>query len=166
MLPALTEEDVKIINGSQDFFAYDGYRTDVVRAAFNGIDSCAKNISDPNWPICSATNTANKYGHSFEDGWGIGYAADTAVPWLYNTAAYLRRQLRYLTTEFPSDGGIYVSEFGFSEVGESARSDEYIITWDTRRAIYFRDYLTECLLAIHEDGINLRGTLAWSIVVS
>lgn len=69
MLPTLSDEDKSHLRGSADFFALDGsathlefkptsthilltpsYRTDISRAALNGIAACAANQSDPNWP--------------------------------------------------------------------------------------------------------------------
>lgn len=50
MLPALNESDLGLVRGSASFFAWDGYRTDVARAAPNGIDACAANQTDVNWP--------------------------------------------------------------------------------------------------------------------
>ncbi|KAL8287575.1 hypothetical protein RQP46_003433 [Phenoliferia psychrophenolica] len=154
MLPALSEEDKSYIKGSADFFALDGYRTDISRAALNGIEVCAKNQSDPNWPVCE--EGSNAYAHSYPAGWAIGQ--------LVNTAPFIRGQLKNLVERFPAKEGIYFSEFGFAEPFEYDRSELYQITWDGLRYQYNTDYLNELLLAIHEDGIDVRGAFAWSYI--
>ncbi|KAK4704849.1 hypothetical protein P7C70_g1359, partial [Phenoliferia sp. Uapishka_3] len=166
MLPALSADDKELIKGSADFFALDGYRTDISRAALNGIATCAKNLSDPNWPVCE--ESANAYAHSYPDGWAIGQSADPLSSWLVNSAPFIRGQLKNLVARFPAKEGIYFSEFGWAEPFEYLRTELYQITWDGLRTQYIRgrfsDYLNELLLAIHVDKIDLRGAFAWSYI--
>jgi len=162
ILPALTKEDQELIKGTGDFYAIDSYATIAAKAAPNGIEACARNISDPNWPICQdASGDIPQYTHS--TGWALGASADPLSPWLADTSSLLRYQLRWLTDNFPAPGGIYISEFGFAEPFEYLRTEMYQITWDERRSNYLLDYLNEALLAIHEDGIPLKGTFIWSL---
>ena len=85
-----------------------------------------------------------------------------------DTSQLLRYQLKWLTSSYPSPGGIYITEFGFVEPVsiikcriytaishhpgfqyESLRTELYQITWDAGRSDYLLDYLNEALLAIH-----------------
>ncbi|KIJ57308.1 glycoside hydrolase family 1 protein [Sphaerobolus stellatus SS14] len=162
ILPRFTKDDRKLIKGSADFYAIDAYATQVAKAPPGGIDACARNISDPNWPICRDISKSSMQ-YSTHSGWALGAAADPLSPWLSAVPNLLRYQLRWLTDNFPSKGGIYLSEFGFAEPYEYDRTELYQITWDERRSNYILDYLNEALLAIHEDGIPLKGAFVWSM---
>lgn len=61
-----------------------------------------------------------------------------------------------------AQGGIAVTEFGISEPYEALRKDLPSIVTDPIRSAYYRDYLEAILIAISE-GVNVVGTLAWSI---
>nr|BCO16662.1 beta-glycosidase [eukaryotic synthetic construct] len=162
MLPALTDEDKGYIKGSGDIFAIDGYRTDISHAALNGIANCIRNQSDPNWPVCE--EGSDPFAHVYPSGFAIGQSADPLSSWLVNSAPFIRDQLKFLTQTYPAKGGIYFSEFGWAEDAEYDRQLLYQITWDGLRTQYLTDYLSQLLLAVHKDGINLRGALTWSFV--
>ncbi|KAM0787236.1 hypothetical protein ACM66B_006473 [Microbotryomycetes sp. NB124-2] len=72
--------------------------------------------------------------------------------------------LKYIASNFPSKGGIYITEFGFSPAGEAERQNLAPILWDEARQLYYRDYLMELLYATNVDKIDVRGALAWSIL--
>ena len=55
-----------------------------------------------------------------------------------------------------------ITEFGISEPYEAQRTNLASILIDPLRSAYYRDYLTAILIAISE-GVNVVGTLAWSI---
>lgn len=149
LLPDLTSEDMALIKGSADFYAIDGYRTNIASAPANGIDACIANASDPNWPACQDGSAAGQY--TTAEGFALGPPADPNANWLYNTAQYLRYQFQQLKIHYPYNK-IYLSEFGFAEPFSYARDSQYQILTDTDRTAYYLDYLTECLNAIKEDG--------------
>lgn len=64
---------------------------------------------------------------------------------------------------FHLKGGIVVSEFGLPEPYESSRTDLHSIVIDPLRSRYYREYMRSILMAMAE-GINVVGTLAWSIL--
>lgn len=160
-LPDLTDSDKALIKGSADFYAIDGYRTNIAAAAPNGINACLANISDPNWPVCQDNSNTGQY--STLQGFALGPPADPFADWLYNTAPFLRYQLKVLKQYF-NYNKIYISEFGFAEPFSYMRTDQYQILFDTDRTAYYQDYLAEAMVAIHEDGIPLAGVFAWSLV--
>ncbi|WVQ99492.1 hypothetical protein IAU59_006627 [Kwoniella sp. CBS 9459] len=160
ILPRFTDEQKAMIKGTADFFAIDGYRVGYVTAPPAGFEACIANTSDPLWPVCNQVNFYEPTPYA----WGLADFADPRVPWLQNTWKFVRGFLKDLTQRYPTDGGIYLSEFGFAEPEENEQAYKYIVTTDTKRELYFLSYLGEVLKAIHEDGIDVRGTFAWSLV--
>ncbi|WWC61993.1 uncharacterized protein I303_104580 [Kwoniella dejecticola CBS 10117] len=160
ILPRFTEEQQAMIKGTADFFAIDGYRVGYVTAPPAGFEACIANQSDPLWPTCNQVN----FFESTPYEWGLADFADPRVPWLQNTWRFLRGALKGLTEQYPTSGGIYLSEFGFAEPEENEQAYKYIAITDTKRELYFASYLGEVLKAIHEDGTDVRGTFAWSLV--
>jgi len=160
ILPRLTAEDKALIKGSADFYAIDAYRTNGAKAVPN-LRSCIGNITQPEWPVCQGLSNTDQYATI--DNFAIGPPADPFTAWLYNTAAYLRYQLTTLM-KFYNPKSIYITEFGFSRPFEYARQDLYAILFDTDRAAYYQDYMTEALLSVVEDGVPLKGVYAWSFV--
>lgn len=166
LLPNFTAAETKMIKGSADFFAIDGYRTNVGRAVGN-FEQCKTNSSDPFWPVC-IYNADSASTSILESGWALGATADPRVDWLMSTGGQLRDQLKWLHTTYPSPK-IYLSEFGFAEpyewlFGEISDNQLFRIKEDYVRANYFVDYLNEALLSIHEDKVPLAGAFAWSLL--
>nr|BCO16663.1 beta-glycosidase [eukaryotic synthetic construct] len=160
-LPEFTAAEREQIQGSADFYAIDGYRTNIASAAPNGIDACLRNASDPNWPVCQDNSNTGQYATL--EGFALGPPADPNANWLYNTAPYLRYQFKVLKENF-NYKKIYLTEFGFAEPFSYLRQDLYALLYDTDRTAYYQDYLAQCMLAIKEDGIPLAGVFAWSFV--
>ncbi|KAJ8933570.1 hypothetical protein NQ314_013925, partial [Rhamnusium bicolor] len=78
------------------------------------------------------------------------YAADiSVVPW------GLRNLLVWLKNTY-GDIEIIITENGLSD--RSGTLDDY------HRVAYFQTYLSACLDAIYEDGVNLSTYVAWSII--
>jgi len=155
--------EAKLIAKSGDFFAIDAYATGVSKAAPGGIAACVNDRASPFWPIC-ADNTNNTVQWSTSDGWALGAGADFLAPWLRDAFRYLRLQLKYMSETYPAPGGLYLSEFGFTEPFEELRTDLYNIKWDQVRSDYLLDYLNEVLLSIHVDKVPLKGAFIWSYV--
>jgi beta-glucosidase len=92
----------------------------------------------------------------------------------------VRPFLADLAKRYPTEGGIYLSEFGFSEPFENeyayqlaaarhgvlrlSKTFIYQITQDSGRTAYFNSYLGEVLKGIVEDGIPIKGVFGWSMV--
>jgi len=159
LLPKFTEEEKKLIKGSCDFFALDGYTAFYVKSLPpSSFSSCVTNRTHPAWPDCASSSSITP------DGFGIGPAADNGVSWLKSTPVAIRKFLNHITKElFPSVKEIMVSEFGFAEPFESDYTNLQDAIWDLRRADYLQGFLDNILLAIHEDDINVTGAFAWSI---
>ncbi|KAK4048912.1 hypothetical protein OIV83_004468 [Microbotryomycetes sp. JL201] len=161
VLPALTAAEKKMIKGSGDFFAWNGYATTAAMGAPTGVENCARNPSDLNWPMYLGghISISTRIHQTTAD--ILHFRHDVR---LFNSVRYTRRMLKYISEKYPTKGGIYITEFGFSPAGEAERQNLAPILWDEARQIYYRNYLTELLYATNVDKIDVRGALAWSIL--
>lgn len=97
--------------GTSDFWSFDPYTTGFATSPPNGIDACASNSSDPNWPMCVINTNVQ------QDGWLNGQAS---YAYAYIAPQYVRQQFGYVWDTFrPS--GILVAEFGFNPFMEYAK---------------------------------------------
>ena len=95
------------------------------------------------------------------DGQLLGEKSDALTEqWLMNTAGTLRRHLKYLYDKYHASE-IYITELGWAERGEASKTDLADIRNDDGRQRYFRDHLSEMLLAIYKDGVPLAGCFIW-----
>lgn len=159
LLPKFTEQEKKLIKGSCDFYAIDGYTAFYAKSLSPSFCfSCITNRTDPAWPECAPTSS------SAPDGFGVGPAADNGASWLKSTPVGIRKFLNHITKElFPSVKEIMVSEFGFAEPFESECTNLQDAIWDLRRTDHLQWFLDNILLAIHEDEVNVTGAFTWSI---
>ncbi|KAK4985077.1 hypothetical protein LTR50_006190 [Elasticomyces elasticus] len=159
-LPAFTEEQKTLINGTSDVFAHDAYTSQFYFAPDDGIAACIANSSNPLYPSCANTS----YAYSASDGgWLIGPAADPGSPWLHKATDWVPAFLRYIQDTWKPPGGVAVTEFGFAEPFEYSKKIRADILFDPIRSSYYHDYLQAILIAISE-GVNVVGCLAWSLV--
>lgn len=157
LLPQLSAENIRLVKGSQDFYAIDPYQTFVVAEPPGGIEACANNSSSPYWPTCAVSSAV------MADGFPTGPAADVHSEWLWSDPSGIRGILNKIMELFPTVPDIIVSEFGFVEPGEGDRTVLSEILWDLRRADYYQGYLDNILAARVVDGVNVSGAFAWAI---
>merc|ERR1711862_448434 len=79
-------------------------------------------------------------------GWAV-------VPW------GLRRMLEYCQKEYPTPGGIFVTENGCAVKEDDVESAKN----DTFRVEYFQGYIAQVHQAI-QSGADVRGYFAWSLM--
>lgn len=152
-LTGLTDAQLQYINSTADFLALDPYSAQYVYPASGGIEACAANASDPLWPYCSEVTNVQS------DGWLMG---DPSNDYCYIAPQYVRQQLGYVWNVF-KPSGILMTEFGFNQMNDSLRNVN-AQRYDLERTLYYQDYLNEVLKAVHEDGINMLGAIAWSLM--
>ncbi|KAK5137436.1 hypothetical protein LTR08_009015 [Meristemomyces frigidus] len=159
LLPNFTAAQSAMVLGSCDFFAIDGYTTDIIAAPPGGIATCAANSSDPNYPTCIMQSQVTA------SGWDVGFAADPGASWLKSVPSGLRTFLNYLQTTYTGPRGkdIVLSEFGFAEPFENNFTALPDATYDRLREDYFAGYLNSLLEALVEDGVNVTGAVAWGV---
>jgi beta-glucosidase/6-phospho-beta-glucosidase/beta-galactosidase len=180
-LTPFTKEQKAQINGTCDIFAHDAYTSDFIMAPDSGIADCVANTSHLLFPACY--NTTKLYANDY---WAIGPASDPGSPWLNKATDWVPAFLHYMEDTWkprvsshssasaspsPScnslvltttQGGVAITEFGISEPYEALRTSLSSIVTDPLRSAYYRDYLSAILIALSE-GVNVVGTLAWSI---
>jgi beta-glucosidase/6-phospho-beta-glucosidase/beta-galactosidase len=177
-LPAFTDEQKQVLNGSADLFAHDAYTSNLffgkslpaqiithplmkrLPAPDSGVSACLSNQSNPLYPGCF--NQSWNYAPS-NGAWNVGPAADPASPWLHKATDWVPAFLSYIQNTWKPRGGIAVTEFGFAEPFEALKQIKEDILWDPVRTAYYHDYMQAILVAISE-GVNVVGCLAWSIV--
>lgn len=153
MLDALTDEQIQLINGTVDFWAFDPYGAQSATFPEEGFEACTSNSSHPLWPSCVEVSTTQA------DGWKMGVISDGPA---IMAPSYVRKQFGYVWNTFrPS--GIMVTEFGFAQYADGETPVD-AQRYDFERTMYLQNFLTETLRAVHEDGVNVIGALAWSWV--
>jgi beta-glucosidase/6-phospho-beta-glucosidase/beta-galactosidase len=158
-LRPFTSAEKSEINGSCDIFMHDAYTSQFYMAPDGGIAACTSNISHPLYPSC--VNSSYTLPSS-SGGWNIGYAADPGSPWLHKATDWVPAFLHYMQDTW-HPRAIAVTEFGFAEPFEELKQLVGDIRFDLARTAYFHDYMQGILMAMSE-GVNVVGTLAWSIL--
>lgn len=158
-LPELTADDQKRLSGSADFFATDYYNSAVskhLNDTTNG--QCIGNNTHPSWPNCAESS------YTLSNGWALGeqFPDKTCAAWLTATAGMLSRHLEYIAKRWPTRKGIYVTEFGWAEKDEAAKTEAYDIRMDDGRQNYYSSYLNELLLAVNRNNTPVSGVYMWS----
>ncbi|KFY45860.1 hypothetical protein V494_00726 [Pseudogymnoascus sp. VKM F-4513 (FW-928)] len=148
----LTEDQLKLIHNTMDFFSFDPYSSTLATSPPGGIDACASDPTNPLWPTCVEIVNFDS------NGWLIGDSS--AVAYSFIVPAHVRQQFTFVWNTYRPPG-ILVAEFGFPGTGDTYKSLEEQ-RYDLEKTIYYQAFLTEMLKAIHEDGVNVIGALAWA----
>ncbi|GKT62964.1 beta-glucosidase A [Colletotrichum tofieldiae] len=150
-LDPLTNEQIARINGTMDYWAFDPYGAQYATDPEGGYNACAANVSNPLWPSCVELSTTQA------NGWKMGAVSEGGA---LIAPAYVREQFGYVWNMYrPS--GIMVAEFGFPQYADTETPFD-AQRFDFERTMYYQNFLTETLRAIHLDGVNIIGALAWS----
>ena len=134
-LPEFSEAEKALLKGSADFFGLNHYGTGWFAAT-----------KEPGWDMT--------YGTSSEEGFVQGQST-----WLYGAGWGLRKLLNWVKRRY-NNPEIYVTESGWSVAAQTAEEAAN----DTQRVMYFANYTSEVLSAILEDGVDVRGYFAWSLL--
>ncbi|KAE8144486.1 glycoside hydrolase superfamily [Aspergillus avenaceus] len=152
LMTPLTDDQLKRINGTVDFWSFDPYTAQYASPPPQGTEACAANTSDPLWPTCVTLSNIQA------NGWLMGQASNA---YAYLAPQYVRQQLGYIWNTFRPPG-ILIAEFGFNPFLEANRTLD-AQRYDLERTLYYQGFLTETLKSIHEDGVRVIGALAWSL---
>eukprot|EP00931_Biecheleriopsis_adriatica_P046375 TRINITY_DN26621_c0_g1_i1.p1 TRINITY_DN26621_c0_g1~~TRINITY_DN26621_c0_g1_i1.p1 ORF type:complete len:729 (+),score=105.29 TRINITY_DN26621_c0_g1_i1:42-2189(+) len=134
-LPNFTAEERVLLDGSADFYGLNHYGT--------------------GWYASSVEPGADtSYGKLSEEGFPEAQSA-----WLYGAGWGLRKLLNWVNRRYHHPV-IYVTEGGWSLAASSPEQG----AMDLDRALYYANYTSEMLKAIREDGVNVRGYFAWSLL--
>ncbi|XP_006817623.1 lactase/phlorizin hydrolase-like [Saccoglossus kowalevskii] len=137
-LPEFTEDEKAFIKGTGDFFALNQYTTTVVVDMY-------RNDTEPHYELDQDVHRWQ------EDEWPTsGSSWLRPVPWGF------RRLINWIRKEY-GELDVYVTENGVSTNDTDNLNDESRIT-------FYKAYTNEMLKAILEDGVNVKGYFAWSLL--
>ncbi|XP_028285147.1 cytosolic beta-glucosidase [Parambassis ranga] len=136
-LPSFSDDDPAIL-GTADFFALNYYTSRKVKAGGGcGQTLCMKSDRDAEELLDSS--------------WPI-----SGVSWLAVVPHGIRKLLKYIKDTF-SNPAVYITENGFPQVGP-------LQIEDVERCEFYKDTIAEVDKAIQEDGVNVCGYFAWSLM--
>ncbi|KAH1007438.1 hypothetical protein HUJ04_004669 [Dendroctonus ponderosae] len=136
-LPELTEEEIDYIKGTFDYFGLNIY-TGLLVSYLPDDD-----IGTPNY-------WSDKGNHLYSDAsW-----PESSTDWLRYVPFSIRKLVNYINDRY-NPGEIFVTENGWADTGEIDDQD---------RVRYYRGYLSNLLEAILDDGVNVVGYTAWSLL--
>ncbi|KAJ7375341.1 glycosylceramidase [Desmophyllum pertusum] len=140
-LPSFTEEEKKMVKGSSDYFGLNHYSTDKVANKPSGddqsltADEAFSKSGDPAWP-----------------NWVNGHVAPFGF----------RKLLKYVKDNY-NDPMIIVTENGVAAPGEVNKTGPNRLD-DVFRVDYYKGYTNAMLKAIIDDGVNVKGYMAWTLM--
>lgn len=146
-LPEFTEEERKLVQGSNDFYGMNHYTANYIR----------HKDTEP-----EADDFLGNLETLFTSKSGQGIGPETQSFWLRPNPQGFRELLGWISNRYGKPK-IYVTENGTSLKGENDLSREEILD-DEFRAEYFRSYLKALSEAVEEDGVNVMGYMAWSLM--
>lgn len=136
-LPQFTPEESDILRGSFDFIALTHFTSDKVRPADEGTGDHPSHTTD-----------VGVYRYR-DPNWG-----GSAASWLKLFPSGIRSLMVWIKDNF-NNPAVLVTGNGFADWGEIE---------DFNRANYHKYYLYETLRAMFEEGCNIIGYTAWSLV--
>ncbi|XP_050343356.1 myrosinase 1-like [Nymphalis io] len=138
-LPNFTPEEVDMVRGSSDFFGLNHYTSYLM----------SPSTMEPTWKVPS---TDHDTGVKIEQNpnWPI-----PGAEWLSVYPPGFRKLLNWITKNYGTNIPIVVTENGVSDFGGLT---------DFVRVSYYNKYLYQLLLAMHEDGCNVAGYFAWTLM--
>ncbi|KAJ0171322.1 hypothetical protein K1T71_012872 [Dendrolimus kikuchii] len=137
-LPEFSKEEIELVRGTFDFYALNHYTSRLARHAEPGEELHL---------LGDAPDINGKFLVNPE--W-----TRTASDWFFVNPEGLRRLLVWLKKQY-GDIKILITENGYA----SGAGLE-----DVERINYYRDYLEQVLVAIKEDGVNVVGYTAWTLM--
>ncbi|RYP25455.1 hypothetical protein DL767_008373 [Monosporascus sp. MG133] len=146
-LPKFTPEELALVKGSNDFYGMNHYTADYVKHG-DGNPAPEDFLGD------LTTHAYNKHGEC------IG--PETQSFWLRPNPQGFRKLLNWLSKRYGYPR-IYVTENGTSIKGENDLPKDEILN-DQFRCDYYNAYVNAMAQAVTEDGCNVKGYMAWSLM--
>jgi beta-glucosidase len=146
-LPTFTPEEAALVQGSNDFYGMNHYTANYIRHK------------------TSAPDPADFLGNLetlFTSKSGTSIGPETQSSWLRPNPQGFRDLLVWISKRY-GNPKIYCTENGTSVKGENDLPREQILD-DEFRAEYFRGYIDALAKAVSEDGVDVRGYMAWSLM--
>ncbi|CAK4576247.1 unnamed protein product [Aphanomyces euteiches] len=146
-LPRFTDEESKLLKGSNDFFGLNHYGTAYAEPSANFEDDKPASPDGIIWDDTGVALSADPKWLKTDMGWN-------AVPWGF------RKLVTWIQARYSPEGGIYVTENGCACADDERAAAEN----DTFRVQFYASYLAELHKAITEHGVDVRGYYAWSFI--
>ncbi|KAL2754649.1 glycoside hydrolase family 1 protein [Sodiomyces alcalophilus JCM 7366] len=146
-LPEFTPEERALVEGSNDFYGMNTYTANYVRH---------KKGTPPPEDYLGNLDTL------FWSKAGECIGPETESPWLRPNPQGFRDLINWLSKRY-NYPPIYVTENGTSIKDESSKSVAEILK-DDLRVEYFDTYVKAMAKAVSEDGCDVRGYMAWSLL--
>ncbi|XP_052759311.1 myrosinase 1-like [Galleria mellonella] len=141
-LPAFTRQEIELVRGTFDFFGLNHYTSRAIRTL---------DPSEKRGALSFFGDGEYNYTITERPGWTVA-----GNGWLIPYPEGFRYLLKWIKQEY-GDVKILVTENGYS-----TEAVNYI--HDDDRLKYHKDYINQMLLAIKEDGVNVIGYTAWSLM--
>ncbi|KNC76787.1 hypothetical protein SARC_10731 [Sphaeroforma arctica JP610] len=157
-LPAFTDEEKsELMVNKPDYFGLNHYGTSFVR-------DCPDYVCDPQetngvWNTVDVPDFVNADGANSVQILNDNLAAGQSA-WLFGAAWGFRKLLNWVSNRYGTEYPIYVTENGWSVQADTEHQGKY----DTGRVLFYYSYLNQMSKAISEDGVNVAGYYAWSLM--
>ena len=156
-LPRFTSAQKAALKGSADFFGLNHYGSAFAVDHPNPAGYGAAAGSTPSY----FADFAAREVHDFEQYEGrAGEMPRAASSWLYSAPWGLRKLLSWVARRYDNPP-LYVTENGWSTPGDEGAATA---VHDPGRLYFYANYTSEMRRAIYEDGVDVRGYFAWSLM--
>ncbi|KAG4259351.1 glycosyl hydrolase family 1 [Fusarium proliferatum] len=145
-LPVWTAEEINLVKGSNDFFALDYYSSTFVK----------HRDSPP-----SADDFMGNTELTWENGKGETVGRESGLYYMRSNPQGLRHLLNWIHDNYRPK--VYIMENGTSIKGENDLPVDKIVE-DTFRCDFYRSHIESVVRASVEDGVDIKGYLAWSLL--
>ncbi|KAG7300652.1 hypothetical protein JYU34_014960 [Plutella xylostella] len=141
-LPDFTQEEIELVRGTYDYLGLNHYTSRTV----------IQHASADTLPANIAFTGSTEFNVSFSgrEEWGAGSSF-----WFRINPPGLRSVMRWIKQEY-GNVDILITENGYSDKPNTINDDA--------RVDYYRGYLEQVLLSIKEDGVNVTGYTAWTLM--
>ncbi|CAH0702842.1 unnamed protein product [Spodoptera exigua] len=140
-LPYFSDEEIKMLRGSADFFGLNHYTTFLM----------SPSSMEPDWDVPSLDHDT-----------GVRMDQNLSWPrpgadWLTVNPPGFRKLINWIHNKYNvlKKIPIIITENGMSDKGQ---------TEDYERVSYYNEYLNQVLIAINEDGCNVKGYFSWTLM--
>uniref|UniRef100_A0A0E0CX45 4-hydroxy-7-methoxy-3-oxo-3,4-dihydro-2H-1,4-benzoxazin-2-yl glucosidebeta-D-glucosidase n=1 Tax=Oryza meridionalis TaxID=40149 RepID=A0A0E0CX45_9ORYZ len=150
-LPRFTADEAAVVKGALDFVGINHYTTYYTRHNNTNIIGTLLNNT------LADTGTVSL---PFKNGKPIGDRANSI--WLYIVPRGMRSLMNYVKERY-NRPPVYITENGMDDSNNPFISIKDALK-DSKRIKYHNDYLTNLAASIKEDGCDVRGYFAWSLL--
>ena len=154
-LPVFTESERQMfLDNKPDFFGLNHYSTNMIGNAPNPPNY---NSDSAHWSYWGDREVSEPYLPEACLGCGPVRAASV---WLKSAPWGTRQLLNWIANRYDSPP-ILITENGWSTHGSMSMKEEIN---DTQRVLFYANTTSEVLKAINQDGVDVRGYFAWSLM--